>query len=128
MYDVLLCGGAVLDGTGAAACRCDVAVRSGKSVAVGDLAGQEARKVINAAGKVVTPGFIDIHRHADMAVFRPGFGELELAQGLTTIVNGNCGLGAAPFGENTPGRYARIWLPFWGQRRKAYPRPAWRPI
>ena len=57
-----------------------------------------ARRVIHAAGKLVTPGFIDIHRHADAAVLRPGFGELELRQGLTTIVNGNCGLSAAPFG------------------------------
>ena len=45
---------------------------------------------------MVTPGFIDIHRHADAAVFRPDFGQLELHQGLTTIVNGNCGLSLAP--------------------------------
>ena len=44
----------------------------------------------------MTPGFIDIHRHADLAAWRPGFGQPELRQGLTTIVNGNCGLSAAP--------------------------------
>ena len=55
---------------------------------------------IDASGCAVTPGFIDIHRHADGAAFRPGFGEWELCQGLTTIVNGNCGLSAAPFGPD----------------------------
>lgn len=49
-------------------------------------------------GRLVTPGFIDIHRHADAAIFRPGFGDAELCQGLTTIINGNCGLSAAPSG------------------------------
>ena len=121
MYDVLLCGGAVLDGTGAAACRCDVAVQEGKIAAVGDLAGQKARKVINAAGKVVTPGFIDIHRHADMEVFRPEFGELELAQGLTTIVNGNCGLGAAPFGEKYAREICAYLAPVLGAAEKGVP-------
>ena len=48
----------------------------------------------------MTPGFIDIHRHADAAAFRPDYGSLELRQGLTTIVNGNCGLSAAPFGPD----------------------------
>ena len=49
-------------------------------------------------GKLVTPRFIDIHRHADAALFREGFADAELFQGLTTIVNGNCGLSIAPSG------------------------------
>ena len=55
---------------------------------------------MDVAGRTVTPGFIDIHRHADAAAFRPDYGSLELRQGLTTIVNGNCGLSAAPFGPD----------------------------
>ena len=121
MYDVLIYGGAVLDGTGAAACRCDVAVQEGKIAAVGDLTGREARLVIHAAGKAVTPGFIDIHRHADVAVFRPGFGELELAQGLTTIVNGNCGLGAAPFGKKHSREIRTYLAPILGAPEKDVP-------
>ena len=88
-----------MDGSGRAAFSGDIALKDGTIAAVGALGDAPARRVIDAAGKVVTPGFIDIHRHADAAVFRPGFGAAELCQGLTTIVNGNCGLSAAPFGS-----------------------------
>lgn len=53
-------------------------------------------QIIDASGHYLTPGFIDVHRHADTAVFRPSFGEAELRQGLTTVINGNCGLSAVP--------------------------------
>ena len=98
MFDTLIRGGAVIDGTGRPAFAADVAVSGGRIAAIGDLSAASAAHVIDAAGRTVTPGFIDIHRHADAALFRPGFGAAELCQGLTTIVNGNCGLSAAPFG------------------------------
>lgn len=103
MFDLIIRGGAVYDGTGRPARWADVAVSGGKIAAVEPLPQAQAARVIDARGKWVTPGFIDIHRHADAAAFRPGFGELELRQGLTTIVNGNCGLSCAPVGpENLP--------------------------
>ena len=95
MFDLIIRNGSVLDGTGAEPFAADIAVENGRIAAVGKGLGK-ARETIDAAGKTVTPGFIDIHRHADGAAFRPGYGRLELAQGLTTIVNGNCGLSAAP--------------------------------
>ena len=98
MLDTIIRNGTVIDGTGAPGFRADVAIQDGRIAAVGDLTGREARQVVDAAGLTVTPGFIDIHRHADAAAFRPGFGAAELCQGLTTIVNGNCGLSCAPFG------------------------------
>ena len=98
MFDILIRGGSVADGTGHPAFAADVAVSGGRIAAVGDLRGADAAQVWDASGKTVTPGFIDIHRHADAALLRPGFGAAELCQGLTTIVNGNCGLSAAPFG------------------------------
>lgn len=99
MFDILIKNGNIYDGkngpfTG------DVAISGGKISAVGHIDG-EAAEVIDAGGRCVTPGFIDIHRHADMAVFRHGFGEGELMQGLTTIVNGNCGMGPAPVEEGS---------------------------
>ena len=98
MFDTIIRGGTVLDGTGRPGFTADVGVTAGRITAVDDLSTAQACRTIDASGKVVTPGFIDIHRHADAAAFRPGYGELELRQGLTTIVNGNCGLSAAPFG------------------------------
>ena len=99
MFDTMICGGTVIDGTGRPGFRADVGITAGKIAALGSLSAAQAGCVIDASGRAVTPGFIDIHRHADAAAFRPGYGELELRQGLTTIVNGNCGLSAAPFGE-----------------------------
>ena len=96
MLDLLIRGGTVVDGTGSAPYAADVAVENGRIVEVGTLAGAHARRIISADGKLVTPGFIDIHRHADLAAWRSGFGQPELRQGLTTIINGNCGLSAAP--------------------------------
>ena len=95
MFDLIIQNGQILDGSGGEAFSADIAVENGKIAAVGTNLGG-AKRTIDAAGKTVTPGFIDIHRHADGAAFRPGYGKLELAQGLTTIVSGNCGLSAAP--------------------------------
>jgi len=76
-----------LHGSGGAPFRADIGIRSGKIAAVGSCG--EAAQTLDAAGRYVTPGFLDIHRHGDAAVFRPGFGRAELRQGLTTIVNGH---------------------------------------
>lgn len=96
MLDWVIRDGTVIDGSGGAPFRADIGIRSGKIAAVGSCG--EAAKTLDAAGRYVTPGLLDIHRHGDAAVFRPGFGRAELRQGLTTIVNGNCGLSLAPFG------------------------------
>ena len=78
MFDYLIKNGQLIDGTGSPARRADVGITDGKIAAIGDLSAAQAGTVIDAAGKTVTPGFIDIHRHADAALFRPHFGELEL--------------------------------------------------
>ncbi len=119
MIDLLIRGGTVVDGTGKAPYAADVAVENGKIVEVGDLPGAHARRVISAQGKLVTPGFIDIHRHADLAAYRPGFGQLELRQGLTTIVNGNCGLSAAPMRRARRAEIAAYLQPICGEMPNA---------
>jgi len=96
MYDYLIQNAMILDGSGAPAVAGDVAISGGSIAAVGQLDGAEAARVINAAGRTLTPGFIDVHRHGDGAAFRPDFGKAELAQGLTTVLNGSCGLSIAP--------------------------------
>lgn len=95
-FDSIIRNGKILDGSGAPAFRADVGIRNGVIAAVGDLSACTAKQTFDASGKIVTPGFLDMHRHADAAVFRKGFGEAELLQGLTTVLNGNCGLSLAP--------------------------------
>jgi len=94
--DCIIQNGRILDGSGAEAYPADIGVRGRSIAAIGKLSAVSARHVIDAAGKIVAPGFIDAHRHADAAIFRDGFGTAELRQGLTTVINGNCGLSAAP--------------------------------
>lgn len=96
MYDYLIKDVTIIDGSGSEPVRGNVAVAGTQIAAVGRTGEVEAVHVIDGDGRVLTPGFIDIHRHADAAVFRPDFGRAELAQGLTTIINGNCGLSLAP--------------------------------
>lgn len=96
MLDYRICHAQLIDGSGAPAFWGDVGIQNGKIVAVGQLSTATAAHTIDANGAYLTPGFIDIHRHADAALFREGFGRAELAQGLTTVVNGNCGLSLAP--------------------------------
>ena len=96
MFDCLIQNVQSLDGSGTPAYSGSAALSGGKIAAVGDLSGAEAAHTVDGRGRLLTPGFIDIHRHADAALLRPDFGRAELAQGLTTIINGNCGLSLAP--------------------------------
>lgn len=98
MYNLILRGGTIVDGSGSMPYCADLAVKDGKIAAIGHL-DAEAETVIDVSGFCVTPGFLDIHRHGDAEVFRDEFGRAELRQGLTTIINGNCGLSLAPFGK-----------------------------
>ena len=86
--DVIVRGGLVHDGSAAAPTQADVAMSAGRIVAVGDVTGWSAARTIDAAGKVVAPGFIDTHSHAAESLVRRGLHSAEalLAQGVTTIV------------------------------------------
>ena len=100
--DLIIRNGRILDGTGAPERRGDIAVASGRIHAVSDrLERLEADEVIDAAGLIVAPGFVDIHSHGDLVLAWPSEDRLSLlegrlAQGITTEVVGNCGLGATP--------------------------------
>jgi len=99
--DLLVRGGRVLDGTGSAATRADVAVRDGRIVAIGPRLDLPAAREINADGLMVAPGIVDMHSHADLiALAEPETQRRllvnKLLQGVTTLVVGNCGLGVAP--------------------------------
>ena len=95
MHDLIVRGGTVVDGTGGAARTADVAVTDGVIVEVGRVDGS-ARRVIDADGLIVTPGFVDIHTHFDgQATWDPHLTP-SCWHGVTTAILGNCGVGFAP--------------------------------
>src|SRR5205823_14952560 len=94
--DLLIRDGLVVDGTGAAGFRADVAVEDGRVVEVGRLEGAQAERVVEAAGRVVCPGFVDPHSHSDFSLPANPTAESTIRQGVTTEVVGNCGWTYAP--------------------------------
>ncbi|MEY4995601.1 MAG: hypothetical protein RLZ67_326, partial [Actinomycetota bacterium] len=96
MFDIIIRGGTIIDGTGAAAAVADIAITDGKIVEVSPTVVGEAREEIDAQGHLVTPGFIDIHTHYDGQVSWDTLLEPSSAHGVTTVVVGNCGVGFAP--------------------------------
>lgn len=90
-FDFLIRNGRVVDGSGNPWFRADVGVKDGRIAAIGNLTGKTADKSIDAAGRVVAPGFIDVHTHVEGAVELNPMGANYLLDGVTTIVTGNCG-------------------------------------
>jgi hypothetical protein len=96
MFDLVLSGGTVVDGTGAPGSRADVGVRGESLAAIGDLRRAEARRVTDAAGLVVAPGFIDPHTHAENARLTDPQHAMGLRQGITTEFLGIDGISHTP--------------------------------
>ena len=96
MLDIWIRNGSVIDGSGVPRRRADVAVQGGRIVEVGVLEGARAATVIDAAGRVVTPGFVDRHSHADRTLPILPTADSLVHQGITTVVGGMCGASLAP--------------------------------
>ena len=86
----------MVDGTGAPPRQADVGIMGGRIAFVGSGAAVTARRVIDATGQVVAPGFIDIHTHSDMSLLQDGRAQSKVTQGVTTEVTGNCGFSPFP--------------------------------
>src|SRR5215470_7833106 len=96
MFDILITGGKIVDGSGLPWYQADVGVRGDRITAIGPLSQAEARQRIDAAGKVVAPGFIDAHVHGDLAVLADPYHAVAIRQGVTTYILGQDGVAMAP--------------------------------
>ena len=95
VFDIVIKNGRVVDGCGNTWFRADVAIENGKIVKIGGMI-IDAYKVIDANEMIVAPGIVDLHEHSDTAILANPKAESAIRQGITTIVNGNCGSSAAP--------------------------------
>src|SRR5271170_1833882 len=96
MTDFILRGGEVIDGSGRARFRGDVAIAGDRVAEVGAVARAGGAREIDIAGRIVAPGFIDVHTHDDRALFATPEMAAKASQGVTTVVTGNCGISLAP--------------------------------
>lgn len=119
-FDVIIRNGDVIDGRGKPRLKQDVGLKGDSIAAVGDLKGASAPRTVDAAGQVVTPGFIDMHSHADQTILVYPHAQSFIGQGITTTVCGQCGFSPAPLHKH----YAATWWEhnWWDrvERRKYY--------
>ncbi|MGE0151412.1 MAG: amidohydrolase family protein [Reyranellaceae bacterium] len=106
--DLIFRNATIHDGSGAAPVQGDVAVSGGKIAAIGALASMTADRDIDAAGKAISPGFIDVHTHDDRYVLDQPAVPAKASQGVTSVVIGNCGFSMAPY--TRPGIDQHDWF------------------
>lgn len=95
--DFLIIDSEVADGSGGTVNKQDVAIKGDKIVAIGNLKHLHAKKVIDARGFVLAPGFIDVHTHDDLELLRNPAMTNKISQGVTSVIIGNCGISASPY-------------------------------
>ena len=98
-FDIKISGGQIIDGRGSAPVRADVGINAERITAVGDLSRIDSGIVIDATGRFVCPGFIDVHTHSDTYLLIEPASPSKIFQGVTTEVTGNCGASAAPISD-----------------------------
>ncbi len=120
-FDLVIKGGTILDGTGGPPFPADLGIVGDRIEALGQIAPEQGRRLLDAMGLYVAPGFIDIHTHSDGTILSYPTADSRVRQGVTTEVTGNCGGSAAPLGgadldarrrelarEGTPGTWSDV--------------------
>ncbi len=100
-FDLIIKNGKIIDGTGNPIWNADIGIIGDTIAAIGQIPAQQGRKLIDASGYNVCPGFIDIHSHSDSSILSYPNAESRIYQGITTEVTGNCGYSAAPKPEDS---------------------------
>lgn len=98
-YDYIIRGGTIIDGSGTARYTADIGITGDTITAIGTISADRGSIVIDASGKIVAPGFIDIHTHADAHIVDDRSAHNFVMQGVTTVVGGNCGGGRTELGD-----------------------------
>jgi N-acyl-D-amino-acid deacylase len=121
-YDIIIRGGHIVDGTGNPWVAADVAIKNGRIAAVGRLPTASAARIVDATGRIVAPGFIDLHTHSDIALLADGTAQSKVRQGVTLDIMGEStsvaprdGLtddGANDGGVTAPGALRQNWTTF----------------
>src|SRR5215207_7213076 len=96
LYDLVIKGGLVVDGTGMPGIVTDIGIRDGVIARVDCIDATKGREVIEASGLIVAPGFVDLHTHYDAQIFWDPYCTISGWHGVTSVVIGNCGFGFAP--------------------------------
>jgi len=127
MYDFILKGGTIVDGTGVPGVAMDLAIKGERIAAIGDLSSASAKELLDVRGQVVAPGFIDAHTHSDTYLLLEPDAPSKLTQGITTEVNGQCGGSSAPrLGRaRLPSDWASHFYPPATGGTSATPGPTW---
>ena len=106
-FDIIIKNGRVIDGAGNPWFRADVGIQGEKIKKVGSLHGDKANEIIDVAGLIVCPGFVDLHTHSDLSFLVNSKADSKLTQGITTEMVGNCGNSAAPVTDSGKSFFVR---------------------
>lgn len=114
MFDTLIKNGTIVDGIGTPAYNADLAIKDGKIVKIGThIEEMSSNEVIDATGKIVSPGFIDIHNHSDTTILAAHMVDSFFMQGVTTVLGGQCGFSPAPVKDEKDLKQITDWLAEW---------------
>jgi len=113
-YDLAIINGMIYDGEGHEPLRADLGIRSNKITRIGKLESGECSNILDARGRAVTPGFIDVHTHTDLSLLINPKAESKIRQGVTLEIGGNCGDSVFPLAGSQAGQIRERWRTEYG--------------